>query len=114
MEFKLNRGFFRRKVVFNFDLTALKAATIAARMDLGEFYTSPKLSDDDRLFFNAFGAWLNHKSVTTKRLKRFAKLWGGLNVKELNQVKSFKAQSEIVSEHFLQAVKETAGEKKNY
>ncbi|TVR41897.1 MAG: hypothetical protein EA392_00940 [Cryomorphaceae bacterium] len=113
MEFKLNRGFWRRKVKFTFDLAALKAATVATRMDLGEFYTSEKLTDDDRLFFHAYGAWLNGRSVTIKTLKKFTRFWSRLSVKHLNQVKSFRAQSEIVSEHFLKAVKQTPGEKKN-
>jgi hypothetical protein len=114
MEFKLNNGFFRRKVVFRFDLAALKAATVAARMDLGEFYTSDKLTDDDRLFFHAYGAWLNGRSVTVKSLKQFSKFFARLSVKQLSMIKSFRAQSEIVSEHLLKAMKATANEKKNF
>ncbi|TVR41543.1 MAG: hypothetical protein EA392_01530 [Cryomorphaceae bacterium] len=112
MEFKLNRGFFRRKVKFRFDLAALKAATVAARLDLGEFYTSDKLTDDDRLFFHAYGAWLYNRPVNLINLDKFSKLWGKLNIKQMNQIKSFRAQSEIVSEHYMKALKQAATEEK--
>lgn len=112
MEFKLKYGFFRRKVKFRFDLAALRAATVAARKDLGEFYTSDKLTDDDRLFFHAYGAWLYDRPVSVRTLKTFGKFWGKLNVKQLNQIKAFRAQAEIVSEHLIKALKETAGSEK--
>ncbi len=55
---------------------------------------------------------MNGKTVSVKSLKRFAKFWSNLSVKQLNQVKSFKAQSEIVSEHFREALIKVVGEKK--
>jgi len=112
MEFKLKYGLLGlRTVKLRFDLAALKAATVAARMDLGEFLTSKKLSDTQRLFFQTYGAWLKGESVSAKSLKRFGNWYRKLNVTQIEKIKSFKVQSEIVSREFRQAL-EKAGQGK--
>ena len=113
MEFKLKYGLLGlRRVKLRFDLAALKAATVAARMDLGEFFTSEKLSDSDRLFFHAYGAWLKGKPVTVNSLKKFAKLYLNLKQKQVENIKHFKIQSEIVSREFKQTLEKTGDSKK--
>lgn len=113
MEFTLKYGLFGlRRVKLRFDLAALKAATVAARMDLGEFFTSERLSEDDRLFFHVFGAWLNGSPVTVTRLKKFSKFYRGLKQKQVEKIKHYRIQSEIVSREFKQALEKTGDSKK--
>ena len=113
MELTLKTGFLGlRRVKFRFDLAALKAATVAARMDLGEFFTSEKLSDDDRLYFHAYGAWLMDRPVSIKTLTKFDNLYKKLNIKQLNEIKVTKLQSEIISKEFRAALKKTGDSKK--
>ena len=113
MEFTLKYGFLGlRKVKLRFDLAALRAATRAARMDLGEFFTSEKLTDNDRLFYTAYGAWLKGDSVSVKNLAKFAKFWLKLKVKHIEQVRVFRNQSDIVSKEFREALNKTAESKK--
>lgn len=112
MEFKLKYGLFGlRRVKLTFDLAALKAATIAARLDLGEFFTSENLTDNERLFFHTYGAWLNGEPVTARSLKRFGDWYKKRNIGEVEKIKSFKMQSEIVSKEFKEALSK-AGESK--
>lgn len=105
-----------RKVVFNFNLAALKAATQAAKMDLGEFFSSEKLTEDHRVFYHSYGAWLNGKEHTPKRLTKYAKIYGNFSVKQLAEIKHLRNVSEIISEEYQIALKQAAkvtDEKKN-
>lgn len=105
-----------RKVVFNFNLAALKAATQAAKMDLGEFFSSPKMTEDHRVFYHSFGAWLNGKEYTPKQLKKYAKMYGEFSVKQLAEIKHLRNVSEIISEEYRISLKQSANitdEKKN-
>ena len=113
MEFKLRYGLFGlRRVKLRFDLAALKAATVAARMDLGEFFTSDKLSDNERLFFHTYGAWLNGEPVKMQSLKKFSRFYRGLKQKQIEKIRYYKIQSEIVSSEFKQALEKTGDSKK--
>jgi hypothetical protein len=113
MELKLKYGLFGLcKAKFIFDLAALKAATVAARMDLGEFFTSEKLSDDDRLYFHVYGAWLKGRPVSIKTLKKFDNFYKNLNVKQINDIKLAKFHSEIISKEFREGLTKFAESKK--
>lgn len=102
-----------RKMEFTFNLAALRSATVAVRMDLGEFLTSEKLTDTDRLFYESYGAWLKGKSPDSKSLVKYAKRWNRLRTKDVDKIRYFKQQSEILSKHFMSALKETAKKKSN-
>lgn len=104
--------FGRRKVGFTFNLTALKVATAVCRLDLGEFYTSEKLSDDHRFFYHTFGAWLNGREYTPELFKQYVKLYARFNTKHLTILKQTIASENIVSTQLLNALKRTT-EKKN-
>ena len=109
-------GLFGRRVEFTFNLAALKAATVACRKDIGEFYTSEKLTDDIRLFFHSYGAWLNGKEHSVKQLQKYSKLYEKLTTKQINQIKAARTASEIMSAEmnkFAKLKSEKATEKKN-
>jgi hypothetical protein len=106
---------FRRKVRFTFDLAALKRATAACRQDLGEFFTSEKVTDEQRFFFEAYGAYNPNEEHSPKKLMRFAKMYRKFNVAEIDKIKLARAAANIMSEEFKKALGRAAtGQKKNY
>jgi hypothetical protein len=105
---------FRRKVKFRFDLAALKRATVACRMNLGEFYTSEKVTDAQRLFYELYGAFSPNTHHSEKKLKYFAKIYGQMSVSQLEKVKAAKDAANIMSEALRNAMKaNSTDEKKN-
>jgi hypothetical protein len=113
MEFTLKYGLFGlRRVKLRFDLAALKAATIAARMDLGEFFTSDKLNENERLFFHTYGAWLCGGSINENNLRKFSKIWQNFKLNQVNKIKEFQSQSEITSKELLKSIKKATSDDK--
>lgn len=96
---KIKRGYLRRKVAHEFNLAALMAATSACKMELGEFYTSNKLSDDNRLFWQCYGAYLqaNKHEHSLLRLQTYSKIYAKFNIKQLNRLKQTKSAYELIS-----------------
>lgn len=81
-------------------------------MDLGEFFTSEKVSDDQRFFYECYGAYNPNEEHSIKKLKRFAKMYAKFNVYQIDKIKTAKIASNIISETLQKSIKET-GEKKN-
>ena len=114
VEFK--HGFLRRKVKFTFDLAALRRATAACKLDLGEFYSSEKVSDEQRIFYHSYGAWLNRRDHSRDLLKRYYKLYTKFTVEQINKIKVGIQSANIVSSELNNLMKATAqakAEKKN-
>jgi len=108
----LKIGWLRRKVEFTFNLAALKSATAAIRMDLGEFYTSPSVTEEIRFFYLSYGAWLNGCQTTPALLNKYAKMFKRFTTEQMQALSISKSAGEIMSEELQKAVK-TTGEKKN-
>jgi len=104
---------FRRKVRFRFDLAALKSATAACYMDLGEFYTSDKLTDDVRFFYHSYGAWLNGRAHTRELLQKYVKVFRGLKYDDIQKLKAAQEGANVMSERLREILSEKPGEKKN-
>jgi hypothetical protein len=101
----------RRRVGFIFNLASLANSTQACKLELGEFFT--KISEDNRLFWRAYGGWLEYYKYThsQKKLLKFTYLYGGFNVRRLNQIKKAINMCDIISEEQKKAV-ERIGKKK--
>jgi hypothetical protein len=105
-------GLLGRKVEFTFNLAALKSATAAIYMDLGEFYTSEKINDETRFFYLSYGAWLNGRNTHPKLLMRYAKMYKKFTTEQLHEIKQAQKASDIMSEELQKAIS-AKSEKKN-
>jgi len=105
--------FFRERIRFRFDLAALKSATAACYMDLGEFYTSEKLSDDARFFYHSYGAWLHGRAHTRALFDKYVKVFRRLRFRDIQVIKAAQAGAATMSEKLREIISEKASEKKN-
>jgi hypothetical protein len=107
---------FRRKVRFTYNLAALMAATGACKMELGEFYTSKKLNDENRLFWASYGAWLiaNNSEHTIENIKKFSKIYSKFTVRHLALLRKGNMARDIISAEIKKGLQTIADEKKNH
>lgn len=103
--------FFSGRARFVFNLAALKTATQAAKLDLGEFYTSQNVNDSTRFFLNCYGAWRRGKEYTEKSLRRFEKLWKRLTVSDIDKLRNSYIASNVISERLRDAAKKISKKK---
>jgi len=107
-------GFLRRKVKFTFDLAALRRATLACSLDLGEFYSDEKVSDDHRTFYYSYGAWLNGREHNNKLFIKYARMYKRFNYEQLSKIKAGVQSAGIISAELKNLIEQTSpNEKKN-
>lgn len=109
MNGKIKHGIFGlRRVEFIFNLAALKSATAACRLDLGEFFSSKNLTEEHRIFYHSYGAWLKGRQHEKKLLLKYSKLYGKFNVIQISEIKKLRNAAEIVSAEYARALKDFA------
>jgi len=105
--------FLKKRVEFTFNLASLKIATIMVRSELGEYYTSKKVTDDQRFFLECYGAYNQNEGSSEKKYKRFTKIFKKLTFEQIEKLKIARANGEIMSTELKKALKEKSKEKKN-
>lgn len=112
-ELKIKKTIFGRKVRMIFNLAALKIATRVTMLDLGDFFTSKKITNDVRKFYHSYGAYIaaTEKEHTDKRLKKFSNWYKKLTYTDLQKIDNAIAASNIISDNLKKSIQDISKKK---